>query len=97
MVWFKQAYGAFAVGTGAWGWGTNGTQAGASANALNYCNTQAPSVLLGMLEAVLGDGVIEGLCDQAPAAALVTPRAAAAAESLPFISASSSPSPRCLN
>ncbi len=39
MVWFKQAYGAFAVGTGAWGWGTNGTQAGASANALNYCNT----------------------------------------------------------
>ena len=38
VAWFKRAYGAFAVGTGGWGWGSNGTQAGANSNALNQCS-----------------------------------------------------------
>ena len=42
-------------------------------------------VRLGMLEAVLGDGVIEELCDQAAAAGLVTPRERRRLMSLPFI------------
>ena len=42
-------------------------------------------VRLGMLEAVLGDGVIEGLCDQAAAAGLVTPGERRRLMSLPFI------------
>ena len=42
-------------------------------------------VRLGMLEAVLGDGVIEELCDQAVAAGLVTPGERRRLMSLPFI------------
>jgi Insertion element 4 transposase N-terminal len=42
-------------------------------------------VRLGMLEAVLGDGVIEELCDQAAAARLVTPPERRRLMSLPFI------------
>ncbi len=42
-------------------------------------------VRLGMLEAVLGDGVIEELCDQAVAAGLVTPPERRRLMSLPFI------------
>jgi Insertion element 4 transposase N-terminal len=42
-------------------------------------------VRLGMLEAVLGDGVIEELCDQAAAAGLVTPPERRRLMSLPFI------------
>ena len=42
-------------------------------------------VRLGLLEAVLGDGVIEELCDRAVAAGLVTPGARRRLMSLPFI------------
>ena len=42
-------------------------------------------VRLGMLETVLGDGVIEELCDQAAAAGLVTPPERRRLMSLPFI------------
>jgi len=42
-------------------------------------------VRLGMLETVLGDGVIEELCDQAVAAGLVTPPERRRLMSLPFI------------
>jgi hypothetical protein len=42
-------------------------------------------VRLGMLETVLGDGVVEELCDQAVAAGLVTPPERRRLMSLPFI------------